>query len=36
MVFQQGRRETDDRERSWEPFSTSCYSTVTLLAKFRG
>ena len=30
------RKDTGDRERRWEPFSTSDYSTVTLLAKFRG
>lgn len=30
------RRETDDRERRWKPFSTSDHSTVTLFAKFRG
>ncbi len=29
-------RESDDRERRWKPFSTSYYSTVTLLARFRG
>src|SRR5215831_627014 len=30
------RRKMDDRERSWRPFSTSDYSTVTLFARFLG
>ena len=29
-----GRRTTENA--SWKPFSTSCYSTVTLFAKFLG
>jgi hypothetical protein len=38
MVFHRWgrRREMDDWERCWEPFSIFYYSTVTLLAKFRG
>ena len=29
-------RISTSRERRWNPFSTSYYSTVTLLARFRG
>ncbi len=30
------RRMLSDRECCWKPFSTSDYSTVTLLARLRG